>query len=112
MICHGVQTRARSTEIIGTWRNLQTRESVTVMLPVQDNRAPYVSMLTGSTDTLSLCIERALDMAALTPGLQVPRNLFRQRSDFRKCGLADITLEQVRGKGEGRPCEKRCTAEY
>jgi hypothetical protein len=82
------------------------------MLHAHIDRTTYVSMVTSCTDALSLCTECAFNMATLTLGLQVSRDRFRQRSDFCKRGFADIAFEQVCGKGESRPSEKRCAAEY
>jgi hypothetical protein len=79
------------------------------MLRVHIDSMIYVFVITGSADALSLCTECSFDMATLTLGLQVSRDLFRQRSDFCKSGFADVAFEQVRGKGEGRS-EERCAA--
>ena len=108
MICHGIETGARSTEIVGAWRDLRTRQSATAMLRVGFHRATYISAVTSGTDALGLCTECTFDIATLTLGFQVCRDPFRQRSDFCECGFADIAFEQVCGKGESHQCEKRC----
>lgn len=71
----------------------------------------YVFMVASDTDALSLCIECTFNVATLTLDLQVFRDPFRQSSDFCKSGFANIACEQIRGKGEGGPREKRRAAE-
>lgn len=63
------------------------------MLDVGSKLNTYISMITSGTDALRLCTECAFDMATLTLGLQVSRDFLRQRSNFCKCGFADIAFE-------------------
>jgi hypothetical protein len=57
VVCHDIQTRAGSTEIIGAWRNLRMKLLAIVLPYLRFERTIYVFMVTSGADALSLCIE-------------------------------------------------------
>ena len=70
------------------------------------NSATHVSVITSSTDALSLCIECTFDVGTRSLALLISCNPLRQSSDFRKGRVTDVNFEHARRKGEGRHGEE------
>jgi hypothetical protein len=108
MICKGVKPRARSTNVIRTWRNLFKGQSAVIHLHVR-TEGTYICVLSSRANALGIRIECAPTGVALY--FRLASNLCCQSSIFCERILTNVSLDGRKGEAcqreKGRAADQR-----